>query len=64
MSETLSALELERIASLAEASKLSSMSEDTLRRRHGDKIIKLSDRRSGMRVKHALMLAETHTTKV
>jgi hypothetical protein len=55
----LSSLELERIASLDEASRLSSLSEDTLVRRHGDKIIKLSPRRSGMRVRDALMLART-----
>jgi hypothetical protein len=55
----LSSLELERIAPLAEASKLSSLSPDTLVRQHSDKIIRLSPRRSGMRVKDALMLART-----
>jgi hypothetical protein len=52
----LSAIELERIITLNEASRLSSQSVDTLRRRHRDKIIQLSLRRQGMRVKHALML--------
>jgi hypothetical protein len=49
-------LELQRIASLAEASRLSGVSVDTLKRRHRDKIIQLSERRQGMRVGHALML--------
>jgi hypothetical protein len=53
----LTSLELERIVSLQEASRLSSESVDTLRRRHRDKIIQLSPRRQGMRVKHALMLS-------
>jgi len=54
--EKLSALELERIVVMSEAERLSSCSEDTLRRYHPDKIIKLSPRRDGMRVKDALML--------
>jgi hypothetical protein len=52
----LSALELARIASLSEASHLSGLSEDTLRREHADKLLKLSQRRTGMRVRDALML--------
>jgi hypothetical protein len=53
----LSALELARIAPLSEASHLSGLSEDTLRRSHSDKLLKLSERRTGMRVRDALMLA-------
>jgi hypothetical protein len=53
----LSSIELERIVTLKEAARLSSESIDTLRRRHRDKIIQLSPRRQGMRVKHALMLS-------
>jgi len=53
----LSSLERERIVTLDEASRLSSQSVDTLRRRHRDKIIQLTPRRQGMRIKHALMLA-------
>jgi hypothetical protein len=49
-------IELQRIVSLAQASELSGLSEDTLRRRHADKILKLSPRRNGMRVRDALML--------
>jgi hypothetical protein len=53
--ELLPPLELLRIVPLAEAERLSSLSEDTLRREHGDKIKKLSPRRDGMRVIDALM---------
>jgi hypothetical protein len=52
----LSSLEQKRIASLQEASRLSSVSVDTLKREHSDKIIRLSPRRLGMRVGDALML--------
>ena len=52
----LAPLELWRIASMPEAEHLSSASEDTLRREHPDKIIKISKRRDGMRVGHALMI--------
>jgi hypothetical protein len=50
-------LELLRIAPLTEAARLSGVSPDTLERNHGDKIITLSRRRKGMRVRDALMLA-------
>jgi hypothetical protein len=49
-------LELQRIITLQEASRLSGMSLDTLKRRHSDKIIQLSPRRLGMRVRDALRL--------
>jgi hypothetical protein len=52
----LSPLELNRIISLSEAARLSSLSEDTIRREHSDKILDLSPRRRGMRVGDALML--------
>jgi hypothetical protein len=50
-------IELQRVVSLAEAARPSSMSIDTIRRRHADKIIKLSLRRSGMRLQDALNLS-------
>ena len=50
--------ELERIVSLTEACALSGLSVEGLRRYHGDKIITLSPRRRGMRIKHALMLQQ------
>jgi hypothetical protein len=52
-------VEMKRIAPLEEASYLSSLSVDTLKRKHADKIITLSPRRLGMRVGDALMLATT-----
>ena len=49
-------IELERVVSLQEAARLKSVSIDTLRRRYADKIIDLSPRRRGMKLKHALGL--------
>jgi hypothetical protein len=49
-------LELHRIVSLQEAAKLKSISVDTLKRRHADKIIVISPRRRGMRLRDALGL--------
>ena len=51
-------LELLRIAEMSEASRLAGLSGDTLEREHPDKIVRLSKRRKGMRVAHALMLRE------
>lgn len=45
-----------RIVSVAEAARLSGISEDGLRRHHSDKLIRLSPRRLGMRLRAALML--------
>jgi hypothetical protein len=45
-----------RIVPLAEAARLSGISEDGLRRHHSDKLIKMSPRRVGMRQGDALML--------
>ena len=50
-------LELERIIPLDQVSELSSESTDTIKRNHPDKIIRLSKRRLGMRLKDALRLA-------
>jgi hypothetical protein len=54
-------LELLRIAPMTEAERLSSLSVDQIKREHPDKIIKLSPRRNGMRVAHALMLNDEVT---
>jgi len=51
-------IELLRIVEMEEAAHLSSLSADTLVREHADKILKLSSRRNGMRVAHALMIRE------
>jgi hypothetical protein len=52
-------VELNRIVSLAEASRLSSLSVDTLRDQFREKIVQLSPKRAGMRVGHALMLRKS-----
>ena len=57
-SDDVSAVELLRIAPLAEAAHLSGLDEDELRRAHPDKIIQLTDEKQGMRVMHALRLTE------
>jgi hypothetical protein len=49
-------LELERIITLQEAEKVSSLSPDSWKRHHPDKIVELSPHRLGVRLKHALML--------
>jgi hypothetical protein len=55
-------LELLRIAEMPEAARLAGLSGDTLEREHPDKIVRLSRRRKGMRVAHALMLQEPTAT--
>jgi hypothetical protein len=47
-----------RIVPLAEAARLSGISEDSLRRHHSSKLIRLSPRRIGMRQGDALLLSE------
>jgi hypothetical protein len=54
----LSPLELARIVPIPEAVRLSSLSEETLRRKHRDKWIQLSERRYGMRLRDVLMLSK------
>lgn len=51
-------LELERIVPLDQAAELSTLSQDTLEREHADKIITLSPRRRGMRLRDALLLPD------
>jgi hypothetical protein len=52
-----SEIELQQIISLKEAAKLQGSSVDTIRRRQSDKIIRVSPRRVGMRVRDALLVA-------
>jgi hypothetical protein len=54
----LTPLELNRIVRLAEAGRLCGLSEDSLRRNHSDKIIRLGPRAIGMRVGHVLQLTQ------
>ena len=53
------ALELDQIISLQEAKKISSLSIDSWKRHHGDKVVELSPRRLGVRLRDALMLRKT-----
>ena len=53
--------ELNRVVSLREAARLMSVSPDTLRRRYPEKILRLSERRQGMRLRDALLLDEPDT---
>jgi hypothetical protein len=50
-------LDLERVLPLPEVEKITSLSSDSLTRHHRDKIIELSPRRIGMKLKHALAIA-------
>jgi hypothetical protein len=50
-------MELNEILKLEEASRVSSLSTDTLVRKYKHWIIKISERRCGMRRGHALMAA-------
>jgi hypothetical protein len=49
---------LSRVVTLREAAQLAGVSEDTLRRRRREKILRLSPRRLGMRVRDALLLSD------
>jgi hypothetical protein len=50
-------LELESVRPLPEIEKITSLSEDTIIRRYGEWIVKLSPRRRGMKLRHALAIA-------
>jgi hypothetical protein len=52
-------VELLRVVERAEAERLSSLSWDTIKRRFPEKIVKLSERRRGIRVGDVLMLEKT-----
>jgi hypothetical protein len=53
----LTELRLHSIITLAEAVRLSGLSDDSWRRHHADKFIRLSPRRFGVRLRDALMLS-------
>jgi hypothetical protein len=52
-------LELDQIISLQEAEQVSSLSPDSWKRNHRDKVIELSPRRLGVRLRDALMLGKS-----
>ena len=56
-------LELQRIITLQEAEKISSLSSDSWKRHHSDKIIEMSPRRLGVRLRDALMMRNTSTSE-
>ena len=53
------ALELDRIISMQEAEAVSSLSVDSWKRHHADKLVELSPRRLGVRLRDALMLRKS-----
>jgi hypothetical protein len=55
-------LELEKIVGLGQAAELSGESVDQIKRHRSQYIIRLSERRLGMRLKHALRLDEPPAT--
>jgi hypothetical protein len=54
-------LELERILTMREAEEVSRISEDSWKRNHSDKIVRMGPRRIGVRLKDALMLTGSQT---
>ena len=55
--------ELDKIISLQEACRVSSLSVDGWKRHHASKLIKLSPRRLGVRLRDALMLGGKSAAK-
>ena len=49
-------VELERVVTLNEAVQLTSLSEDTLRRRYPSRIVSISPKRRGMRLRDVLAI--------
>ena len=52
----LTALELRRVVSVDEAARLLNLSSKTVRRRYADKLVRVSERRVGLRVADVLAL--------
>jgi hypothetical protein len=50
-------LELERVLSMPEVEEITSLSVDSLNRHHKEKIVELSPRRRGMKLRNALAIA-------
>lgn len=49
-------LELESVRDLTEIEKITSLSRETIQRRYPQLVVKLSPRRRGMKLKHALAI--------
>jgi hypothetical protein len=50
-------IELESVQKMPVVEKITSLSADTIRRNYADYIVELSPRRDGMKLKHALAIA-------
>jgi hypothetical protein len=50
-------LELERVLELPEVEEITSLSVDSIKRHHRDKLVNLSPRRLGMKLRNALAIA-------
>lgn len=48
--------ELERVLDMAELEEFTTLSRDTIVRRHADKVVRLSPRRLGMKLRNALLI--------
>jgi hypothetical protein len=51
-------LERESVVPLAKVEKITSLDRDTLKRKYPDRVVQLSDRRQGMKLKPASAIAE------
>ena len=51
-------LERESVVPLAKVEKITSLDRDTIKRRYPDRVVQLSDKRQGMKLKHALAITE------
>jgi hypothetical protein len=50
-------LELERVLELPEVEEITSLSADSIKRHHRDKLVNLSPRRLGMKLRNVLAIA-------
>jgi hypothetical protein len=51
-------LELESIEPMRKVEEITNLDRDTIKRRYSDRVVQLSDRRQGMKLKHALAITE------
>ena len=55
-------LELESVTPMDEAEKVTSLDEDTLKRTYPEYVVRVSDRRIGMKLRHILTIAKGRKT--
>jgi len=60
--EILTSLAGERVIPVPEAARINSISTDTYKRKHGGTIVKVSDKRVGVKLKDALAIAQPLNT--